>query len=148
RGDVMNTELEHHFTEEANEPNPEGSGISVEDFVAFLPTGSFVFMPCREMWSGHSVNIKLGKVAILDKHGQPTKKLQLASRVLMHTGGATQMTWVPAYPPLIGDKLIVDGGWIERKDVTCLNLYRPPRLKLGDATEAGPWLDHVRRIYD
>jgi Family of unknown function (DUF5906) len=139
---------EFEFTEEIEGPNSEGSGISVDDFVAFLPTGSFVFMPCREMWSGHSVNIKLGKIAVLDKHGQPTKRLQLASKWLMLNRGVTQMIWVPGYPPLIPDKIIVDGGWIDRKDVTCLNLYRPPRLKLGDATKAGPWLEHMRRIYD
>ena len=27
------------------------------------------------------------------------------------------------------------------------NLYRPPIIVLGDPSKAGPWLDHVRRIY-
>jgi len=43
--------------------------------------------------------------------------------------------------------LVVDGGWIERKDVTCFNHYRPPRIQAGDAVKAGPWVDHVRKIY-
>ena len=27
------------------------------------------------------------------------------------------------------------------------NLYRPPMIVLGDPSKAGPWLDHVRRVY-
>ena len=56
------------------------------------------------------------------------------------------MTWCPGIPKLILDRLVVDGGWIEREGVTCFNLYRPPRIEPGDATKAGPWLDHVRRV--
>jgi hypothetical protein len=48
---------------------------------------------------------------------------------------------------LIADRLVVDGGWIERPDVICFNLYRPPRIKLGDATKAGKWIDHVHKVY-
>ena len=57
------------------------------------------------------------------------------------------MTWCPGFPMLINDRLVVDGGWIERAEVTCFNHYRPPRIKPGDAAKAGPWLDHVRKIY-
>jgi hypothetical protein len=57
------------------------------------------------------------------------------------------MTWCPGLPMQIKDRLVVDGGWIERKDVTCFNLYRPPRIEPGDATAVGPWLDHVRAIF-
>ena len=28
-----------------------------------------------------------------------------------------------------------------------LNLYRPPNYLLGDANEAGPWIDHIRKVY-
>ena len=57
------------------------------------------------------------------------------------------MTWCPGLPMLIPNRLVVDGGWIERKGVTCFNLYRPPRIELGDATKAGPWTDHVHKVY-
>jgi hypothetical protein len=46
---------------------------------------------------------------------------------------------------LIKDRLVVDGGWIERRGVTCFNHYRPPRLPLGDANKAGPWRRFPRR---
>ena len=58
-----------------------------------------------------------------------------------------QMTWAPGMPMIIADRLIANGGWIERKGVSCFNLYRPPTIKLGDASKAGPWLEHVRKIY-
>jgi hypothetical protein len=57
------------------------------------------------------------------------------------------MTWIPGLPMLIRDRLVVLGGWIERPKVTTFNHYRPPKLELGDFSQAGPWLDHVRKIY-
>jgi Family of unknown function (DUF5906) len=43
--------------------------------------------------------------------------------------------------------LISGGGWIERKGVSCFNLYRPPTIKHGDAAQAGPWLEHARKVF-
>ena len=60
-----------------------------------------------------------------------------ASKWLDQNRAVEQMTWCPGLPMLILDRLVVDGGWIEREDVTCFNLYRPPRIELGDATKAG-----------
>jgi hypothetical protein len=48
---------------------------------------------------------------------------------------------------IIQDKLVADGGWIEREGVRCFNLYRPPAVELGDPTQAQPWVDHVRRVF-
>jgi hypothetical protein len=57
------------------------------------------------------------------------------------------MTWAPGYPMLVSDRLISDGGWIERPGCRCFNLYREPCIVPGDSTQAGPWLDHVSLIY-
>src|SRR5262249_20230557 len=40
-----------------------------------------------------------------------------------------------------------DTGWIEHKGLKSFNLYRAPQIKPGDKDKAGPWLDHVRKIY-
>ena len=48
---------------------------------------------------------------------------------------------------LIRNRLISEGGWIERNGVTCFNLYRPPIIALGEPNEAGPWLSHVHKVY-
>ena len=58
------------------------------------------------------------------------------------------MTWCPGLPMLIPNRLVSDGGWMEREGVTCFNLYRPPRIKPGDATKAGPWIEHVHKVFD
>ena len=42
---------------------------------------------------------------------------------------------------------MVDGGWIDRPGRTCLNLYRAPRMQLGDARKAQRWVDHFRKVY-
>ena len=90
---------------------------------------------------------------MLTKSGQPKrdksgKPITMApSTWLDRNRPVEQMTWCPGLPMLIKDRLVVLGGWIERKDVTCFNLYRPPLIVLGDATKAGPWLDHVRKVF-
>ena len=48
---------------------------------------------------------------------------------------------------IIRDRLVSAGGWIERRGVSCFNLYRPPQIEPGDAAKAGSWLEHVRNIY-
>jgi hypothetical protein len=58
-----------------------------------------------------------------------------------------QMTWAPGLPMLIENRLIAEGGWIERDGVSCFNLYRPPSIKLGDATKATKWIDLVKKVY-
>jgi hypothetical protein len=70
-----------------------------------------------------------------------------ASAWLDQNRAVEQMTWAPGLSMLINDRLISDGGWIERKEVSCFNLYRPPTLILGCADDAKPWLDHVHKVF-
>jgi hypothetical protein len=72
----------------------------------------------------------------------------LASSWLDENLPVEQMTWAPGMPEVIRDKLVADGGWIERDGVSCFNLYRPPTLRSGDANLAGKWLDHVHRVFN
>ena len=149
----MTTDLEDEFTEEISEPCSEGVGISIDDFVAYLPTGVYIFTPCRETWIGKSVNARLPRVPVLNKRGTP-KRVKgkivtiAATKWLDQNRAVLQMTWAPGLPMLIEDRLVSHGGWIERKDVTCFNLYRPPLIKLGDPTKAGPWLDHAHKVFN
>ena len=50
-------------------------------------------------------------------------------------------------PMLIRDRLVSEGGWINRKGVACFNLYRPPTIEPGSAANAGPWLEHVHKVF-
>ena len=81
----------------------------------------------------------------VDQEGKP--KYIAASAWLDRNRSVEQMTWAPGLPPVIADKLIIEGGWIERPGVSCFNLYHSPTLPHGDQNQAAPWVDHVRTIY-
>jgi hypothetical protein len=48
---------------------------------------------------------------------------------------------------LIHNRLVSNGGWIDRQGVICFNQYREPAVKSGDPTKAGPWLELVHKVY-
>ena len=106
-------------------------------------------MPCREPWPAASIDAVFPPQVLTDAAGNPVMKggkvqKLAASRWLDRNQPAHQMTWAPGMPVLIPDRLVVDGGWIERSGVICLNLYRAPRLLLGDASK-GSTLARSRR---
>jgi Family of unknown function (DUF5906) len=111
-----------------------------DDFYAYMPTHSYIFAPSREMWPPASVNAWLG---LIPDGGKDIP----ASAWLDRHRHVEQMTWAPGEPLVIRDRLISGGGWIEHQGVACFNLYRGPDIAHGDATKAGPWLDHVRKVY-
>jgi phage/plasmid primase-like uncharacterized protein len=132
---------------------PFGFGVKLEDFFAYMPMHNYIFAPNRGMWPGISVDSKIGPIPLFKKNGKPVvdgegkqKKLR-ASAWLDRHHSVEQMTWVPGAPMLIRDRLMADGGWIERKGVTSFNLYMPPTQKHGDAAKAGNWIDHVHRVF-
>jgi Bifunctional DNA primase/polymerase, N-terminal/Primase C terminal 2 (PriCT-2)/Family of unknown function (DUF5906) len=125
--------------------NPDG-GVSISDFHAYMEMHNYIFAPTRGMWPASSVNARIPPIRIgVDKAGKP--KTIPASAWLDKHSPVEQITWAPGEPKIIRDRLISEGGWIERTGVSCFNLYRPPTIVPGDAAEAGPWLDHVRKVY-
>ena len=136
-----------------DEAGPINRGATIDDFRAYLPGHGYIFMPCCEIWPAASVNAVLGPQPAVTPTGKPILKngnpVMIQANVwLDQNRPAHQMTWCPGQPTLISDRLVVDGGWIERDGVTCFNLYRPPRIKLGDKNKAGPWLDHMHKLLD
>jgi Family of unknown function (DUF5906) len=127
--------------------------VLITDFVSYLPAHTYIFLPTREPWPAGSVNSQLAPMAVLDKNGKPMldddgKPLRIkASLWLDIHRPVQQMTWAPGEEMIIKDRLCAEGGWFDKPNMTCLNLYRPPKIELGDARKAKPWLDHVRKIY-
>jgi uncharacterized protein DUF5906 len=119
---------------------PTGDGVCMDDFHAYMPMHSYIFAPSREMWPAGSVNARVPPLMVGDK-------IIPAATWLDRNRPVEQMTWAPGEPMLIRDRLIADGGWIERGKVTCFNLYRPPTITLGDARRVGPWRDHVHKVF-
>jgi Family of unknown function (DUF5906)/CHC2 zinc finger len=113
---------------------------SFDDFHAYMPMHSYIFIPARDLWPAASVDARLPLVKT------PGGKIK-ASKWLDQTRPVEMMTWAPGLPMVIKDRLISDGGWIHRPGCTTFNLYRPPNIKLGDAKKAGRWLDHVAMLY-
>jgi hypothetical protein len=131
--------------EEVFEPDPEGSGVALEDFYAYMPAHNYIFAPCREIWAAASIDARFPRVRVQQPNGKVTTIRP--SRWLDQNRPVEQMSWCPGLPMLIEGRLVVAGGWIKRADVACFNLYRPPRIKLGDAAQATRWVTHVNRIY-
>jgi Family of unknown function (DUF5906) len=127
-------------------------GVSVDDFHAYMPQHAYIFEPTREMWPASSVNARVPPVAILDKDGKPAldkdgEPIRMsASAWLNQHKPVEQMTWVPGEPTVVKNRLISDGGWIERKGCTVFNLYRPP-IVIPKAGDAAPWLNHIYKVY-
>jgi hypothetical protein len=126
---------------------------TLADFRAHAPSNTFIYMPCREPWTGPAVDIVVGPQTVLDKSGKPirNKKGELvterASTWLLKHQRVEQMAWMPGEPALILNKLIVNGAIIERPGVTTLNMYRPPRVAPGDPHQATRWIEHVRKVF-
>jgi Family of unknown function (DUF5906) len=128
--------------------------VRLENFVAYMQSSYYVFLPGGDFWPAARVDARLPPVKLLDKDGVPiidaktgVHKQVSASAWLAKHAPVEQMTWSPGAPQLVRHKLIGDGGWVDHKNATVLNLYRPPQPRVGDATKAGPWLNHGRRIY-
>jgi Family of unknown function (DUF5906) len=123
-----------------------GRGVSLKDFYAYMPMHNYIYSPARDHWPASSVNARIPPIVVgFTDTGKPitltaTEWLDLYKPV-------EQMTWAPGEPMVIRDRLISEGGWIERKDVSVFNLYRPPTIELGNPTKADRWLDHVCRVY-
>jgi hypothetical protein len=115
-------------------------GVSSNDFYAYMPMHTYIFSPSREMWPPASVNARIPPIPIGDK------KIN-ASTWLDQNKPVEQMTWAPGEPMVIRDRLVSNGGWIERQGVAVFNLYLPPTNKRGNPALAGPWIEHGRKLY-
>jgi hypothetical protein len=121
-------------------------GVSLDDFCAYMPQHFYIFTPTREPWPASSVNSRLPPMPDgTDDKGE--EKFISASMWLDRNKPVEQMTWAPGLLMLIRDRLVADGGWIERAGVTSFNLYRPPTIEMGDPKKAGEWIAHIKKVY-
>jgi hypothetical protein len=140
--------------EQKNKPALPAGTVTLDDFVAYLPKGNYIFLPTREPWPAKSVNASIPPIALVDASGRPIlddngeQKFISASVWLDKNCPVQQATWCPGQETLIADKLVSgDAGFIDRPRCTTLNLYRPPTIRLGNAALARPWLEHLHLIY-
>lgn len=157
RGDAVLWEIVDQALTENSTPasalSGSSGGVQLGDFHAYMPMHTYIFAPCRELWPAASVNARIPPVPLVDGDGTPVlddngkpKRLS-ASSWLDRYRPVEQMTWAPGLPPVVPDRLVSDGGWIDRPGCSTYNMYRPPQLPLGDPQRADPWLAHVRSVY-
>ncbi|MEP2736742.1 MAG: CHC2 zinc finger domain-containing protein [Erythrobacter sp.] len=128
-------------------------GVNLNDFQAYMPAHSYIFAPTGEHWPASSVNARIKPIPLtntaglpmLDKKGERVE--QKPNAWLDENRAVEQVTWIPGKPQVIADKIVSDGGWIDRLGCNVFNLYRPPQELNGDASLASPWIDHVRKVY-
>jgi hypothetical protein len=139
--------------EELRERHREGGqSVSLDDFYAYMPAHNYLYVPTRTPWPAASVNSRIAAIKVTDNDGHPVLKdgkqvTHAAAAWLDRHKPVEQMTWAPGLPMIIADKLMLEGGWIERRGVTCFNLYHPPTVATGDPAKAQQWLDHARYVF-
>lgn len=129
-------------------------GVSLDDFYAYMPSHSYIFVPTREHWPAASVNVRIPPIPVLlpdgsqayDDETGKAKKIK-ASTWLDQNRSVEQMTWAPGEGVVIEGRLMNEGGWVEREGTQTFNLYRPPSIEGGDPQRAGPWVDHLAHVY-
>lgn len=135
--------------------------VSVEDFFAYMPLHQYLFIPTRELWPGASVNARCAAPTNTDGT-RATKRVQrkgrngtvewqdvplTAAEWLDQNRPIEMMTWAPGQPMVMRDRLVSNGGLIDRSGCAVFNLYQPPEVERGDPTAAGPWIEHVQTVY-
>ena len=101
--------------------------VSLADFYAYMPMHRYIFAPTRELWPAASVNARIRPIKLFDEVGNPVldgngkQRTLRASTYLDRHKPVEQMTWAPGQPLIIPNRLIFEGGWIERIGVKCLN---------------------------
>jgi hypothetical protein len=119
-------------------PDAQPQALALEDFYAYLPDHTYVYMPTGETWPAASVN---------DKFKSPVEG-KSASAWLAKERSLEQKTWAPGQPQIITDKLFLDGEWKSKPGAKCLNTYRAPEAQTGgDPTKAARWIEHIKHIY-
>jgi hypothetical protein len=117
------------------------AGVTLDDFYAHMPSHQYIFVPIRDLWPASSVNARIPAIPGAD--GKPIRP----SAWLDEHHAVEQTAWAPGMPAVIEDRLVSNGGWIDRAGCRCFNLYLPSMAALGNPENASLWLEHVHRVY-
>jgi hypothetical protein len=126
------------------------SEYRLEDFIAYLPLpATFIHLRTRKFWKGTAgINSQIGPVntGLVNKKGEPV--LKDASQIIMERYCVNHMTWAPGEPQIIRGKFYEGSGWTADPTAVSYNTFSPvPDSGGGDASKAGPWVDHVKYLY-
>jgi len=119
-----------------------------KDFLAHLPTHSYIRIQDGKFWPASSVNAVLPPVETGASDPKTKNPVKIsANKWLDQNQSIDDLTWLPGAPMVIRDQIIKEGGWIDEPGYKVFNRYRPPMVAPGDAAKAGPWLEHLRYVF-
>lgn len=121
---------------------PEAGEVPIGHFVYYGPGNNYIYRPTMSHWSAQAVDAACSPVNV-------DGALVAASKHLQSTQLVTSLTTDPQLEEdYIRGKDARDGELIEVPGAAVFNLYRKPTIELGDARLAGPYLDHVHRVFN
>ncbi len=123
------------------EPPPDATSAGLRDFYAYMPGHQYIYVPTRDLWPASSVD---GRIQPWPMCGD---KAMRPSAWLDQNRPVEQMVWDPSEPLLICDRIMQEAGYVRHPGASVFNLFRPAELPAGNASAAGPWIEHVRKVY-
>lgn len=126
----------------------EGGKLTIKDFWAFMPKGTFICLRDGSMWSDKAaVNNALEPTPGVNGKGKPI--LIPAADVLQRTRQVHQMSWMPGMDQIVRDFMVPANGGAMRvqKGHTIYNKYIPPEVQPGVAERAQFWVEWVKKLY-
>jgi hypothetical protein len=124
-----------------------------EDFYSYTVGGRCIYRPRRVFCTNEAVDRCLPRQPLLDSRGAPVKNTKgkivsiAVSQALAAQRNVSAVTWTPAEPELVLDRLAVDTGWLPQPGAKTYNFYLPPNDMAGDAAQATRWVEHWRTLY-
>jgi hypothetical protein len=124
--------------------------FSPSNYCYLAQTNSFILMDTGAQWSATGIDnfFPLMVVTVTNNDGTTEEKKIPPSEWIIRHNPVAYVTWDPGSPQIIEDKLLHEkGGWIEKIGARGYNKYRASPDLPGEAKKAGPWVDHVKKLY-
>lgn len=132
-GTIIKAAMEHGWV-------PRKGEGSLSDFVYDHESNGYIYRPSGAIWVGASVDAACGPVNVEGKLVKASLWIQEHARI----------TTTTSTPAIKGDILkgydCREGVLFESPSGAVYNKYRPPTIEPGDASLAGPFEAHIRRL--
>lgn len=121
---------------------PKQGEVPIGHFVYYGPGNNYVYRPTTSFWIAPAVDAAVSPV---NENGKIIK----ASDWLRMNALVTSMTvWPEGDDDIIKGKDCRNGALVDVVGAATFNAYKRPTIELGDARLAGPFVDHVRRVFN
>lgn len=121
---------------------PKTGEVPIGHFVFYGPGNNYIYRPTTSFWIASAVDAAVSPVNELGKIIRASEWLrlnQLCTSMTSHPDIEDDMT--KGFDCRFGEVVPVPGA-------AMFNAYRRPTIELGDPRLAGPFLDHVRSVFD